>query len=343
MPRFGMASLARYGREVTTVFDLLGRTEPALTAALGWTMIRSPRLLEAVLTRLELPATPSEAATVHLETADKAGRTDIELHTPTARVIIEAKQGWILPGMAQLEAYAPRFSEGAAAELASRFVTLSDSTAAWAHQALPGHIAGVPVIHWSWDEVRELISEARGSARGHERNWLDQMEAYMGSATSKRPVTDSLAYCIVITDDLFGDVSFRDYVVKQRVYFHPLSGGGWPTVPPNFLAFRWKGAVRQVNRVLKHEIIARLSDRYPRSRRTTRRHLGRRRSHTSSTTSVPTSPSRTVPSPRTARGQSARAALLGTARPAPDAADPGRGAGGHQGPRSHLSVGGKAG
>lgn len=164
---------------------------------------------------------------------------------------------------AQLDAYAPRFSAGAAADLACRFVTLSDSTAAWAHHALPKDVAGVPVIHWSWDEVRELISEARGSARGHERNWLDQMEAYMGAATSRRPITDSLAYCIVITDDLFGDATFRDYVVNQRVYFHPLTGGGWPTVPPNFLAFRWKGAVRQVNRVLEHEIVTRLSDRYP--------------------------------------------------------------------------------
>jgi hypothetical protein len=47
------------------------------------------------------------------------------------------------------------------------------------------------------------------------------------------------------------------------VYFHPVAGSGWPSVPPNFLAFRWGNAVRQVNRVTEYEIVARLADRFP--------------------------------------------------------------------------------
>ena len=60
----------------------------------------------------------------------------------------------------------------------------------------------------------------------------------MGEATSKRPVTDALAYCVVVSDDLFAGVSFRDYVQSQRVYFHPFATAGWPAVPPDFFAFR---------------------------------------------------------------------------------------------------------
>ena len=38
------------------------------------------------------------------------------------------------------------------------------------------------------------------------------MEDFMGAATSKRPITDALAYCVVISQQVFGDATFRDYV-----------------------------------------------------------------------------------------------------------------------------------
>jgi len=247
-----------------SVFDLLGTYEPALTAALGWALGRSPALLSRVLDRLGLEGSlNADDVAVQLETVDGAGRTDIELFTSAAHVIIEAKQGWIVPGGVQLGTYAPRLETARAAGLDTRLVTMSDSTAAWAREVLPTHVAGVPVTHWSWDDVRDLIRTARAQSRGSERLWLDQVETYMGSATAKRPVTDALAYCVVISQQRFGDATFREYVENQRVYFHPVVGGGWPTVPPNFLAFRWKNAVRQVNRVLDYEIVAHLSERFP--------------------------------------------------------------------------------
>jgi hypothetical protein len=152
-----------------------------------------------------------------LETADDLGRTDIELPAPTAHIIIEAEQGWIVPGEIQLGAYVPRFRTAAVAGLDTRLVTLSDSTPEWAREVLRPEVGGVPVTHWSWDDVRDLMGEARRAVRGIERLWVDQMEEYMGAATSKRLVTDSLAYCVVISNDPFGDISFRDYVQNQRV------------------------------------------------------------------------------------------------------------------------------
>lgn len=258
-----MVSVSRYGRNMGTVFDLLGTHEPALTGALGWTLGGSPSLLAAVLTHLGLVDTAPADVAIALETADEAGRTDIELLTPTAHVIVEAKQGWIVPGEVQLAAYAPRLTASRDAGLDTRLVTLSDSTLEWATHVLPPQVAGVEVTHWSWDDIRGLMHTARQATRGTERLWLDQMETYMGTATSKRPVTDALAYCVVISNDQFGDATFRQYVVDQRVYFHPLVGGGWPTIPPNFLAFRWDGAVRQVNRVVDFEVVAHLGERFP--------------------------------------------------------------------------------
>lgn len=254
-----MTVVSRYGRDLSTVFDLLGRHEPALTGALGWTLSRSPSLMSAVMHRLGLEANAhSDEISLKLETADDHGRTDIELFTSTAHVIVEAKQGWLVPGEVQLGAYARRFS----GDRNRRLVTLSDSTERWAREVLPADVAGVPVEHWSWDDVRDLVRTAKTHARGTERFWLDQLEEYMGKATSKRPITDSLAYCVVISEQQFGGISFRDYVQDQHVYFHPFASGGWPSVPPNFLAFRWNNAVRQLNRVIDYEIVGHLDERF---------------------------------------------------------------------------------
>ena len=89
-----MTAVSRYGRDLSTVFDLLGRHEPALTGALGWTLARSPGHMSAVLQRLRLEGDADAGETLlSLETADDHSRTDIELSTPAAHVIVEAKQG----------------------------------------------------------------------------------------------------------------------------------------------------------------------------------------------------------------------------------------------------------
>lgn len=44
--------LSKYGTEAATVFDLLGRNEVDLTAALGWTLSHSPMMLDALIRHL---------------------------------------------------------------------------------------------------------------------------------------------------------------------------------------------------------------------------------------------------------------------------------------------------
>jgi len=68
---------------------------------------------------------------------------------------------------------------------------------------------------------------------------------------------------VVVSDQQFGDMSFREYVQTERVYFHPFADRGWPQLPPNFFAFRWQNAVRQLNRVEGFEVVAHISERYP--------------------------------------------------------------------------------
>jgi hypothetical protein len=84
--------LMSYGRPMSSVFDLLGRRETDLTAALGWVLARSRRLRDRFLDRCGI-AEGGDVEAVRLETADDDGRTDIELVREGALVVVEAKQG----------------------------------------------------------------------------------------------------------------------------------------------------------------------------------------------------------------------------------------------------------
>lgn len=253
-----MSDFSRYGRDVTSVFGLLGMNEVDLTAALGWVMAQSPAFLDSFLRLLDVHSDVHQV-TVALEVADADGRTDIELVGPRLKVVIEAKQGWLVPGEHQLSKYVDRFN----AEDQALLLSLSDSSDRWARDQLPASIRGVPVRHLPWDGIRSIVRQTMRNVRGRERVWLEELERYMGAATSRRPVDDQWVYCVVLSDAKLGGSSFKDYVTRQRVYFHPYGGrNGWPKRPPNLLCFRWGGVIRQVNRVASVEVVACLQDRF---------------------------------------------------------------------------------
>lgn len=252
--------LTKYGRDLRSVFDLFGRSEVDLTAALAWTLTRSPALRGALWKRLALPGVPER---VDLEVIGIEGRTDLEIVGTEASVIIEAKKGWLVPGETQLNKYVTHFN-GTGQGL---FVTLSDSDPAWAATHLASEVAGIPVRHLSWDQIRQGIVTARASTRvSTERHWLDAMNTYLPVATAERDPANQWVFCVVITTDApgAGTTTFRQYVQQERVYFHPFGQGakGWPKRPPTFMAFRWGGEVRQINRVVGRSVVAALADRW---------------------------------------------------------------------------------
>jgi len=50
-----------------------------------------------------------------------------------------------------------------------------------------------------------------------------------------------------------GSHTWIDVIEKDGSYFHPV-GRGWPSQPPNYVAFRYRGRVRSVHRVESYEI-----------------------------------------------------------------------------------------
>ncbi len=76
-----MAELSLHGRDVRTVFDLLGDKEDDITYSLGWALSRSDRFLYAVLGRV-FRRKPGAVRAVRLpEFLPGGGFTDMEVVT----------------------------------------------------------------------------------------------------------------------------------------------------------------------------------------------------------------------------------------------------------------------
>lgn len=259
-----MDRLTRHGADVRAVFDLLGHDENDLTAALGFTLANCAGLREAIVRRMTpgVSRLHQEQITIDLEVRDKVGRTDLEVAVPGAVLIFEAKRGWLLPSVAQLGSYAPRVRKRGGGAL----VTLSQASEALARAQLPPEIDGVPVIHLPWRRVLEDIEAVRSTCRGHERFWLDQLRTYLAGVIKVRSVADSWTYCVVLNDERPGGGgarTFRQFVTDELCYFHPYGVSGWPTEPPNFMAFRWRSSVHRLHRVLSAEVVPSLLERWP--------------------------------------------------------------------------------
>src|SRR5207248_1387534 len=133
-----------------SVFDLLGRKENDLTYAVGWCLASSPKFLSCFASAVGVGFGPAEDVDVRLQTYDRnddrVGITDIQLRSPRAHVIVEAKRGWSVPTRAQLRRYAPILRRSSARE--RRFVVLtrwgSDARAVVAAQ-LGDEVEGFPI------------------------------------------------------------------------------------------------------------------------------------------------------------------------------------------------------
>jgi len=76
-----MTDLLLHGREVHTVFDLLGDKENDITYALGWALSRSDQLLSVLLDEV-FDEEPGDVVAVRLqEFLPGGGFTDIEVET----------------------------------------------------------------------------------------------------------------------------------------------------------------------------------------------------------------------------------------------------------------------
>ena len=175
-----MATLESYGREVHSVFQLLGDKENDITLSMSWALAKCPEFLKAVVQHICGLVPDTDAVTVMNQKYDAdTGITDIEVSDyKNFHIIFEAKRGWLLPGADQLTKYSVRLAASPATF--KQIVTLSECTQAYARSCLPFTVApnGIPISHLSFREVYQMAIDTR-AASNHEQKHL---------GTSKNPL-----------------------------------------------------------------------------------------------------------------------------------------------------------
>ena len=256
MPAF---DLKLHGRDVNTVFDLLGKKEDDLTYSVGWGLAQSEALIRALLTAVfGVSAEQGDIVAVRLQEIQAgAGRTDIEIETEHLHLIVEAKRGWDLPTRAQLDQYAPRLHGSSA----SAIVVVSECSDGYALPRLePMDVSGVPLSYLSWQAVMELTSKVADGCSSHaEKRLLRELVRYLRGLISTQSVTSNMVYVVSLGLDHLGwsKQTFADIVTQENKYFHPVGGkkGGWPRTPPNYIGFRYHGQLQRISWVKSYDII----------------------------------------------------------------------------------------
>lgn len=232
------AELTLYGRPVGTVFDLLGDKENDITYSVGWALAESERLSGALLGDVIPAASELTAEAVRLqEGVSGAGFTDIEILAGDGEVhvVIEAKRGYDLPQLAQLQKYATRTQPPPSA-----LVVCAEASAGFAAGKLPDAVAGVPVRYRSWREIEALVSLAANDARRHaEKRLLRDLSRYLKGVMTMQDVSSNLVYVVSLGTEIEDTgISFRDVVVDHGTRSNWLSCSTAATR-------RWDGSARE--------------------------------------------------------------------------------------------------
>lgn len=247
------------------VFELFGKHENSATYALGWVLDRCPHFAELLVGSIAGTAIDTDDAVITLQkTGDDQGYTDVEIRCgPSFHAILEAKQGWHLPGLQQLRRYRPRLSQHGGHDGAHRLVSVSAASAELARLRLPAEVDGVPLIHLSWGTLRGMARKARHRASSlEEKLWLQHFIHHLENYTAMQRTRDNMVYVVSVGSGPVRPGSAHtwiDVIESDGCYFHPV-GNHWPAQPPNYVGFRYRGKLQSVHRIKSHEIVLNLAD-----------------------------------------------------------------------------------
>lgn len=258
-----MRQLMVHGQNVGTVFELLGNNENAMTYSLGWALANSASFSGALAQMLEVDGSFTDAMHIRLQDhAHEKGYTDIELIDPGRHhIIIEAKRGFTVPSLTQLEKYADRLLAISDSLAQPLLVVLaeSDREETWLKLHVPAVVKGIPVKSISWQCFQKMARHSIVKANHEEKRLLKQLIQYLDKVTSMQNQNSNMVYVVSLNDDTFSaaNITFIDVVENYGKYFHPVGGykGGWPVDPPNYIAFRYHGELRAIHHIESYTVI----------------------------------------------------------------------------------------
>jgi hypothetical protein len=206
---------------VQNIFDLIGDDEDSISLAIAWGLRSCPHFLQASL-RVMLGETPSlEGVSITIHRYEAAGGiTDIEVESPgTFHAIIEAKKGWVLPSLAQLQQYARRESFAGSMAPIKRLVTLSECSEQYAsrHYAAK-QVVGHALRHISWRTMTQMCAAAASHSGHAEKRVLRELRAYLENAMTTQHQDSNLVYVVSLGSGTPAgwQTSWIDVVRKRR-------------------------------------------------------------------------------------------------------------------------------
>lgn len=263
-----MATLESYGKEIHSIFQLLGDKENDITLSMSWALAKCSEFLKALIISITGIAPPNDDISILNQRYDaNAGITDIEITDfQTFHIIIEAKRGWILPSADQLTKYSLR-SDFQNAPYGNKYiVTMSECTQSYAAAHLPfREINKIPVKHLSYREVYQLAKTVRSVSNNEQKHLLDEFCEYLKGLMTMQKLDSNMVYVVALgtkTPDRCS-LTWIDIVQKYNKYFCPVGGNGWPKEPPNYIAFRYYGQLQAIHHIDGYTVTRNLHDEIP--------------------------------------------------------------------------------
>ena len=262
-----MATLESYGREIHSIFQLLGDKENDITLSVSWALAQCPEFLKAVVQHICGLVPDTDTVMVMNQKYDAAtGITDIEVTDEQSfHIIFEAKRGWILPGADQLTKYSVRLASSKAT--IKQIVTLSECTQTYAASYLPFTVAtnGIPVSHLSYREVYEMAGDARITSNHAQKHLLAEFCDYLKEVMTMQKKDSNMVYVVALgtTKPDGCDITWIDIVKNHNKYFCPVGGNGWPKEPPNYIAFRYYGQLQSIHHIESYTVTRNMHDEIP--------------------------------------------------------------------------------
>ncbi len=256
-----MTPLMVRDQKVDTVFELLGNNENAMTYSLGWVLAECDVFSQQLAAMLGLSEGFSDAMRIQLQGyAPQKGFTDIEIVDPSrVHIVIEAKRGFNIPLLDQLEKYADRLLASPDTKSKKMILVLaeSDRREQWLAQHVPDHVKQVEVQAISWNQFQNMANDCMAKTSKHsEKSLLRQLIGYLKKVTTMQNQTSNLVYVVSANHDVFFEdigLSFIDVIVERQKYFHPV-GNSWPIEPPNYIAFRYDGILQSIHHIESYTV-----------------------------------------------------------------------------------------
>jgi len=255
-----------YGKKTTSIFDMLGTRENDISYAIGLGFSKAPQFLKLYLNSIGISSISFDRVKIRLQQFEKTkGFTDFEIEQEgDFIIIIEAKKGWIHPSDDQLDKYSSRPSFLNFPAHTKKLVVFTESKKEFSRAHFhKNHSNSFEVEVTSYRNLWELAKSAKSSSNNYESRFLDELIIYLESLMTMKNIYSNLVYVVAVSSDQVPNwqISWIE-IVKSRKYFHPIGGNGWPSEPPNYLAFRYHGKLQSIHHIDSYEVFTNPNDHF---------------------------------------------------------------------------------